>query len=99
MIDTFRDISATPCTAVPSVHPTASYLLQCTSVLGWKFEGCAAATGLCVFGNADWGLWQAVTQGLLSKSQFWFLMFPESKKKKERKKSFSSHYNSFRIDF
>lgn len=37
-----------------------------------------------MFGNADWGLWQAVTQGVLSKSQFWFLMFPESKKKKEK---------------
>lgn len=29
-----------------SVCPTASWLLQCTSVLGRKFEGCAAATEL-----------------------------------------------------
>lgn len=58
------EVPDTPCAAIPSVCPTATYLLQCTFVLGWKFQGCAAATMLCVFGNADWGEWQAREQAV-----------------------------------
>lgn len=58
-------MSDTPCIAIPSARHTASYLLQCAPVLGWKFQGCAAAaTGLCVFGKAEWGLWQARSRQL-----------------------------------